>query len=242
MMLSIVIPVHNEEKCIKGVIERLIKELELNNIEHEIILVNDSSTDTTSQILDEIIERYKRAKLIHFSVPQGFGRAVRSGLANVSGDIVVIFMGDNSDDAKDVVKYYNKILEGYDCVFGSRFIKGSKVSGYPLLKLILNRIGNKFIQLLFFIKYNDISNAFKAYRIGAIKAVQPLVSQYFNITVEIPLRVIARGFSYAVVPINWYGRESGVSKYNIRKLAQKYLFSILFVWLEKILLKEEIRK
>jgi dolichol-phosphate mannosyltransferase len=242
MKLSVVTPVHNEGDCIKPVVEDLIKELELNNIEYEFVLINDNSTDSTPSILNNLASTYKGIKVINSEPPKGFGRAIRKGLDNVLGDIVVIFMGDGSDDSQDVIKYYNKILEGYDCVFGSRFIKGSTVAGYPKMKLILNRLGNKLIQLLFLVKYNDVSNAFKAYRIEVIREIQPLVSQFFNITVEIPLKAIIRGFSFAVVPINWNGRESGVSKYNIRQLSRKYFFSILYVWLEKFLLKEEIRK
>jgi dolichol-phosphate mannosyltransferase len=242
MKLSVVIPVHNEEVCIEKVVGILTEELESKAIEHEIVLVNDNSTDSTPQALNRISSSCAGVKLVTSYPPRGFGKAIRSGLDNATGDVVVIFMGDGSDDAADVVKYYHKILEGYDCVFGSRFVKGSQVAEYPKIKLILNRLGNKLIQLLFFMKYNDVSNAFKAYRIEVIKAIQPLISQYFNITVEMPLKAITRGFSYAVVPINWSGRGSGVSKYHIRELSKKYFFSILYVWLEKILLKEEIRK
>jgi dolichol-phosphate mannosyltransferase len=242
MKLSVVIPVHNETACIKRVVDDLANTLELNNIDYEIVLVNDNSTDSTPRVLDSIASANKGINVIQSLPPKGFGRAIRTGLDNISGDAVVIFMGDGSDDSKDVVKYYQKILEGYDCVFGSRFIKGSNVRDYPKIKLILNRLGNKLIQLLFFVSYNDMSNAFKAYKTKVIKALQPLLSQYFNITVEIPLKAIIRGFSYAVVPINWNGRGSGISKYNIRELTKKYFFSILYVWLEKMLLKEEIRK
>lgn len=242
MQLSVVIPVYNEEKCIESVVNTLIQELGANAIDYEIILVNDTSTDATPGLLSAISKKEKRVRVACSPLPRGFGRAIRTGLGSVLGDVVVIFMGDGSDDAQDVVKYYNKISEGYDCVFGSRFMRGSKVTGYPKIKLLLNRMGNKLIQLLFLLGYNDVSNAFKAYRIEVIKAIQPLVSQYFNITVEMPLRAIIRGFSFTVVPINWYGRESGVSKYRIRELSRKYFFSILFVWLEKILLKEEIAR
>ncbi|MDD4939650.1 MAG: glycosyltransferase family 2 protein [Candidatus Omnitrophica bacterium] len=241
MKLSVVTPVHNEEGCIKPVVGSLIRELKSSGIEYEIVLINDNSTDSTPRVLNSLAAENEGVKIVEASPPKGFGRAIRKGLDNVSGDVVIIYMGDGSDDPEDAVKYYNKIAEGYDCVFGSRFIKGSRVTDYPKLKLMLNRLGNKFIQMLFLIKYNDVSNAFKAYRIGAIRSVQPLVSQYFNITVELPLKVIIRGFSFAVVPINWNGRGSGVSKYNIKELGRKYFFSILFVWLEKILLKEEIR-
>jgi dolichol-phosphate mannosyltransferase len=241
MKLSVVIPAHNEEGCISAIIANLIKTLEAKRIEREIIVVNDNSTDNTPGVLEQLKRNHKEVKVINAPPPRGFGRAIRKGLENITGDMVVTFMADGSDDAEDVVRYYNKIQEGFDCVFGSRFIKGSQTTGYPKIKFILNRMGNILIQLLFWIKYNDVSNAFKAYRTEVIRAVQPLVSQYFNITVEIPLKAIVRGFSFAVVPIHWNGRVSGVSKYRIGELSKKYFFSILFVWLEKILLKEEIK-
>lgn len=241
MKLSVVIPVHNEEACIEKTAQELIQELESKIIPYELIIVNDNSSDDTPRVLDKLKKDYAAVRIITSAEPKGFGRAIKVGLNNIQGDVVVICMGDGSDDPADVIKYYNKILEGYDCAFGSRFVKDSKVSEYPPLKLLLNRLGNKLIQFLFQIKYNDVSNAFKAYRVEVIRTVQPLISQHFNITVEIPLKAIIRGYSYAVVPINWRGRESGVSKYNIRALSRKYFFSILFVWLEKILLKEEIK-
>lgn len=240
MKLSVVIPAHNEEGCIEKTALELIKEIEAKQVPYELVIVNDNSGDSTPIILDKLKRDHNTVKVINSTEPKGFGRAIRVGLSNIQGDVVAICMGDGSDDPTDVIKYYNKILEGYDCAFGSRFIKGSKISGYPLAKLLLNRLGNKFIQFLFRVKYNDVSNAFKAYRVEVIRAVQPLVSQYFNITVEIPLKAIVRGYSYAIIPINWRGRKSGVSKHNIRVLSRKYFFSILFVWLEKILLKEEI--
>ena len=152
MKLSVVIPVHNEEECIEKVVGNLILELESNAIDREIILVNDNSTDASAEILHKLVNSDRRIKIIDSPPPKGFGRAIRKGLDAVSGDVAVIFMGDGSDDAADVVKYYHKILEGYDCVFGSRFIKGSRAEAYPKIKLLLNRLGNKLIQLLFFIK------------------------------------------------------------------------------------------
>jgi len=240
MKLSVIIPVRNEENCIKEVAFGLVQELDRCKIDYELVIVNDNSTDSTPVVLAAMSLEHKEIRVVNSQSPHGFGKGIRTGLENAQGDIAVIFMGDGSDDPLDVIKYYNKILEGYDCVFGSRFIKGSKVSGYPWLKLMLNRVGNQLIQAMFFIKYNDVSNAFKAYRMEVIRGVQPLISQYFNITVELPLKAIVRGYTYAVVPINWNGRESGVSKYRIKELSRKYFFSILFVWLEKILLKEEI--
>ncbi len=242
MKLSVVIPARNEEECIGKTIIDIVKKLTEENILFEIIVVNDNSQDRTPEIIQRAANEYENIVVINNKSSSGFGYTVREGLKNVKGDVVVICMGDSSDDPVDIVKYFRKIEEGYDCVFGSRFVKGAKVSDYPIIKLILNRIANTFIKHLFLIKNNDITNAFKAYRTEVINRIMPLVSNHFNITVEIPLKAIVRGFSYATVPVNWYGRKSGVSKYKFRELQRKYVFSILYVWLEKILLKDEISK
>ncbi len=240
--ISIVIPVKNEQNVIENVVLGLVEVLLENNILYEIIVVDDYSVDNTKQILQKLAAEDKNIKVIDNYLRPGFGYAIKVGLENYSGDYVVIYMGDGSDDPKDIVKYYKKLEEGYDCVFGSRFMKGSKVVGYPVIKLIFNRLGNWLISLLFNIKYNDVSNAFKAYKREVIESIKPFVSNYFNITVEIPLKAIIRKYKYAVIPINWYGRTSGVSKFKLKELQRKYLFSILYVWLEKILLKDEVKK
>lgn len=242
MKLSVVIPAHNEQECIKKVVDDIITTLNKNSIPHEIILVDDNSTDMTAKIVDSIAAENSTIRAIHRTIPQGFGRAVKDGLENVTGDIIAIVMGDGSDDPEDIIKYYNKICSGYDCAFGSRFMKGTTVQDYPIFKLLLNRIANMIIKVLFLIEHNDITNAFKAYHRKVIEAVKPLISNHFNITIEIPLKAINRGFSYATVPINWYGRKSGVSKLKIAELQKKYLFTLLYCWLEKVLLKDEIRR
>lgn len=240
MKLSIVIPAHNEQDCLEETVSGIIEELDAERIENEIIIVNDNSTDSTPRIAGELLGRYTNVKVIHRRSPRGFGRAVREGLANVCGDVVGTVMGDLSDDPKDVVRCFRKIEEGYDCVFGSRFLRESIVKDYPLVKLLINRLANTFVKVLFSVKANDLTNAFKFYRREVIEAIVPLQAIYFNITIEIPLKAIVRGFSFVQIPINWYGRKSGLSKFSIRELSRKYLFTVLYVWLEKILLKDEI--
>jgi len=242
MKLSVIIPARNEENNLRKVFMEINEVLKREGIENEIILVDDNSTDGTRKVIEELVSENSNVRGVFRKPPPGFGRAIRDGLKVITGDVVEIVMADFSDDPEDIVRYYRKILEGYDCVFGSRFIKGSRVVDYPPHKLILNRIANNFIKILFGIKNNDITNAFKAYRREVIEAVQPLVSNHFNITVEIPLKAINRGFRFATIPISWYGRTSGVSKYRLKELQRKYLFSLLYCWLERILLKDEVKK
>jgi dolichol-phosphate mannosyltransferase len=172
----------------------------------------------------------------------GFGRAVRYGLERLTGDAVVIMMADLSDDPEDLVKYYYILRDQADCAFGSRFISGGRTYDYPRLKLIINRLANWFIQVLFNLPFNDITNAFKGYRAEVIRGCQPLISPHFNLTVEIPLKAVVRGYSYKVIPITWRNRKTGVSKLRLEEQGSRYLFIVLSVWLERILTKDDYKR
>ena len=212
MLLSIVIPAYNEEQNLPNCLAELRSVLREQQIPYEAIVVNDNSTDDTRRVVEAEMEFDPAVRLVNRTPPGGFGRAVRSGLAAVRGDIVVVFMADCSDDAHDVVKYYRKIAEeGYDCVFGSRFIKGSKVEKYPGLKLLINRIVNRCIQWMFWTKFNDLTNAFKAYRTEVIHACGPYCASHFNLTLEMSLSALIRRYNIVEVPIGWYGRTWGCS-------------------------------
>jgi dolichol-phosphate mannosyltransferase len=151
-------------------------------------------------------------------------------------------MADESDDCRDVVRYWQELNKGFDCVFGSRFIKGGGVVDYPLVKLLLNRMANTFLQVIFRIKLNDTTNAFKAYRIEAIEGCRPLIAPHFNLTVELPLKAIVRGFSWTVIPITWRNRRSGIAKLKIKEMGSRYLFICLYIWLEKHLSRGDYHK
>lgn len=239
MKLSVVIPAHNEETCIEASVRDVVDSLCKKQIPHEIVVVNDNSSDGTGKILCRLSEEIANIRVVHRLPPPGFGRAIRDGLAAMSGDAVAIVMGDASDDPEDVCLYYETLQRGYDCAFGTRFQRGTEVRDYPRVKLMVNRLANNFVRMLFGVRYNDMTNAFKAYRAEVIEAISPIQANHFNITVELPLKAIARGFSYAVVPVNWYGREAGVSKLTLREMGRKYLFTVLYVWLEKHLMADE---
>jgi dolichol-phosphate mannosyltransferase len=235
LLVSLVIPAHNEEGCIEQTIQSISQLLEAQNIAYEILVVNDNSRDRTEAILQQLSGQNSKVRYINNYYPNGFGFAVRCGLENFRGDAVAIVMADCSDAPEDIVSYYYKLQEGYDCVFGSRFIKGGKVIDYPTHKLMVNRLANLFIQILFGLKFNDTTNAFKAYRREVIDGVAPLLSHHFNLTVEIPLKAIARGYSYTTVPITWRNRTTGVSKLKLKEMGSRYLFIVLYVLLEKML-------
>jgi dolichol-phosphate mannosyltransferase len=240
-LLSVVIPAHDEEGHIEETVRGLVTTLSGAGINHEIVVVNDNSHDRTEDILRRLQGELPSVRYLNNAPPNGFGFAVRSGLAEFRGDAVALVMADGSDRPEDVVAFYSKLQEGFDCVFGSRFMHGSKVIDYPWPKLILNRLGNFFIQLLFLLAYNDVTNAFKLYRRSVIAGVQPLLAYHFNLTVELPLKAIVRGYTYAVVPNQWYNRAQGVSKFKIREMGSRYLFIILYCHLENLLSRQDYK-
>jgi dolichol-phosphate mannosyltransferase len=232
-LLSIVIPAYNEEGSIVETVEAITELLEVEKIPYEIVVVNDNSRDRTEALLQQLSAENSKVRYINNYYPNGFGFAVRCGLENFQGDAVAIVMADCSDAPENIVDYYYKLQEGYDCVFGSRFIKGGKVIDYPSHKLIVNRMANLFIKVLFGLNFNDTTNAFKAYRREVIEGISPLVSHHFNLTVEIPLKAVVRGYSYTTIPITWRNRKTGVSKLKLKEMGSRYLFIVLYAWLEK---------
>ncbi len=240
MKLSIVIPAHNEEANVGRCIEELRPVLRENEIPYEIIVVNDNSDDGTADAVRAEMAIDPDVRLVNRTPPAGFGRAVRSGVAAVRGDVVVIYMADCSDDPADVVLYYRKILEGYDCVYGSRFIRGSKVDKYPRVKLIVNRIVNTCIRLMFWTRFNDLTNAFKAYRTAVIRDCGPYRASHFNITLEMSLGALVRGYQISQVPIRWYGRTWGTSHLKLRQMGRKYLCTLLMVYFQRRLIADDL--
>ena len=241
-LLSVVIPARDEEDCIASTVEHLHVELGLRGVPHEIVVVDDGSTDKTWNVLTNLATKIAELRPLQNASQHGFGRAVTCGLDHMKGDAVVIMMADESDDCRDVVRYWQKLNEGYDCVFGSRFMKGGGVIDYPRLKLLINRMANFFLRVLFRVKLNDTTNAFKAYRKDVIEGCRPLIAPEFNLTVELPLKAIVRGYSWAVVPITWRNRRHGMAKLKIKEMGSRYLFICLYVWLEKYFSRGDYRK
>ncbi len=241
-LFSIVIPAYNEEGSIAATITTLEERLHRAGFEYEILVVNDNSRDRTEAVLQALTAQYPRLRYVNNHYPNGFGFAVRCGLEQFRGDAVAIYMADSSDDPNNLVDYYQQLQAGYECVFGSRFVPGGRVIDYPTHKLVINRLANLFVQILFGLPYNDTTNAFKAYRREVIAGIRPLLSHHFNLTVEMPLKAIARGYSYTVVPITWRNRKAGISKLKIREMGSRYLFIVLYVFLEQHLARGDYRR
>ena len=234
MKLSVVLPAYNEEGSIEETLRTLYSKLQEEKIDHEIVVVNDNSKDNTIGLLTKIQESIPTL-VVHTNYgPNGFGYAIRYGLERFQGDCVAIMMADLSDDPSDLVLFYRRLCVGdVDCVFGSRFIKGGKLINYPFQKLIINRIANFIIKVVIGIKYNDATNAFKLYKRETIQGIQPLLSPHFNLTIELSLKSIVRGYNYAVIPNSWFNRKSGESKLKIKEMGSRYFFILAYCFIEK---------
>lgn len=233
MLLSVVIPARNEAGCVASTVTAVAAVLRSEHIPHEILVVDDGSSDGTAEIVRDLAKACPEVRLVSNSGPHGFGYAVRAGLRLYTGDAVAVMMADNSDSPQDLVTYYRCLERGAECVFGSRFIKGGRTAGYPVHKLVINRLANWFIATLFRVRLNDTTNAFKCYRRHVIQGLQPLISPHFNLTVEMPLKAIVRGYSFAVVPISWQNRAVGISKLKLREMGSRYFFIVMYLWFEK---------
>ena len=241
--LSVVIPAHNEGECLESTVTALSAELRQEAIEHEIVVVNDHSSDATGSVLERLETQIAGLRWIDNPRAAGYGLAVRAGIEASDGDAVAVYMADASDRPQDLVRFYRTLVEQQvDCVFGTRFSRESRVYDYPWPKLVLNRCANKFIQLLFGMRYNDVTNAFKLYGRRALEGSRPFLSHHFNLTVELPLKAIVRGYSYAIVPNDWINRKTGESKLKIKEMGSRYLFIVLYCLIEKWLARGDYHR
>jgi dolichol-phosphate mannosyltransferase len=243
ILFSVIIPAHNEEHNVRATCRAIAGVFAARGIaDYEILVVNDNSTDGTENALRELAAENPLVRHINNEPPNGFGFAVRAGLAAFRGKAACIVMADLSDAPEDVARYYDEIRRGAECVFGSRFLKESRVHDYPPIKLAINRMANGFIRALFHVDHNDITNAFKCYRREVIEDIQPLLSHHFNLTVEMPLKAIVRGYRFTTLPISWTNRVTGISKLKIKEMGSRYLFIVLYVFLEKLLSKGDYHR
>ena len=242
LKLSIIIPAKDEEGDIENTIISIHNILKTNNVEHEILIINDHSVDSTLEILSSLEKKIKELKIINNSGKPGFGLAIRQVLENYSGDIVAIVMADGSDSPKDLINFYFKSVKNYTCVFGTRFSNGGSTKDYPIVKYIMNRFFNNLVRLIFRIKYDDITNAFKVYTREAIEGSKPFLSNHFNLTLELPLKIIIRGYKYKIIPNSWKNRQAGVSKMRIKEMGSRYMFILFYCLIEKLLTKDDYKK
>ncbi len=240
LVYSIIVPAYNESRNVGRTLHALADALSGDGIPFELVVVDDNSSDDTADVVMACARDMPQVRLVRNNGPNGLGRAVRSGLAHYSGDVVAVVMADASDAPEDVVRCYRKIEEGYDCAFGSRFIAGSQVTAFPPVKLVANRIVNNALRVMFLTRHNDLTNAFKAYRREVIDGIAPLHAAHFNITIEMSLSALIRGYSIATLPISWSGRTWGQSNLRLREMGRRYLCTLLKIWFERLLIHDDV--
>ncbi|HVU16305.1 MAG TPA: glycosyltransferase family 2 protein [Candidatus Didemnitutus sp.] len=241
-LFSIVIPARDEEESLPPTIADIHDTFQREGIPHEIVVVDDGSKDRTWAVLEELQRKIPALHPVRNPGPHGFGRAVTFGFRHMRGDACAVMMADASDSPEDAVVYWRYLNDGWECVFGSRFVKGGEVRDYPRLKLLVNRIANLLVRIGFNIPLNDTTNAFKAYRSTVIEGCRPFLSPHFNLTVEIPLKAIVRGYTWTVVPITWQNRKYGEAKLKIKEMGSRYFFICAYIWLEKFFSRGDYRR
>ncbi len=241
-LYSVVIPARDEMESLPPTLEQLHATFVREGVPHEIVVVDDGSRDRTWEVLQELAGRIPTLRPVRNPGPHGFGRAVVFGLNHMTGDACTIMMADASDSPDDAVRYWRLLNEGWDCAFGSRFVKGGQVIDYPRVKLLVNRLANFLVRIGFNIALNDTTNAFKAYRRTVIEGCRPFLAPHFNLTVEIPLKAIVRGYTWTVIPISWRNRKHGEAKLKIQEMGSRYFFICAYVWLEKYFSRGDYRR
>ncbi len=237
MTLSIIIPCKNEEDLIYKNLYMINNKIKKSIKKYQIIIVNDFSEDNTLKIARKFAKNFKNI-IVRNNKIKGLGGAINLGIKVSSNKFVCIMMADLSDSPRDLIKYYNIISTSkLDAVFGSRFTKGSRLIDYPVQKLIYNRIFNYFVKIFFLSDYNDFTNAFKIYKKQTLRQIGPFISENFNIFLELPLKIIIRKKKYKIVPISWRNRKKGLSKFKVKELSSKYFFTLLYCFIEKILIR-----
>ena len=219
MDLSIIVPAHNEEGNIAQVIQK-IEETVI--VSHELIIINDHSTDKTGTIVSGLMQDYPNLRLIDNPLEGSFANAIKTGLANIKTGVVVQVMADLCDDLNTINKMYEKIGQGYDVVCGSRYIKGGARLGGSRLKGFLSTFAGWSLHYLLGIPTHDIANAFKMYSKKVLDTVN-IEAEGFEISMELPLKAYYAGFKITEVPTVWREREKGKSNFKMFKLAPSYL-------------------
>ena len=238
-MLSIIIPTYNEGKVIEVSVTEIIKTLN-NEIEFEILIIDDNSDDGTLEKISTLSVSHSNVHIYLNPLSKGFGNSLKEGIKKAKGDYVCFVTADQSDDPKDIIKYFNLLCsEEYDCIFGDRWSEVNRVKNYPRFKFLLNRFGNKFLAKVFNIEYTDITNSFKMYRKDVLIDLFPIISSHFSITIEIPLKVIYRGYKFRVTPNSWRNNDHSISNLNLGNVIFTYFIIMIYCRIEKYFIKHQ---
>jgi dolichol-phosphate mannosyltransferase len=224
--ISIILPTRNETDGIAKCINKISDTLEKQNLTYELLIMDDESTDGTKDVVAKLSGSNKNIRLVNRSPPYGFGYSIRDGIQMANGKMAAIMMADLSDNPAFLASMKERIDTGCDCVNGSRFLKGSKITGYSTVKYISNRMFNIAVMAGFFTGVTDTSNNFKAFRTDKAKKVT-LDSRGFEVGAELMLKMLINGMNICEVPVTWEDRASGTAKFRLRNNFIKYFLLFL---------------
>ena len=205
--LSIVIPCYNEEKLILSLLEKVLRTKLDQNLEKQIIIVNDGSTDNSAIVIDQFCEKNPSATSIHQHTNSGKGAAVRAALQKTDGDIIIIQDADFEYDPKDFNKLLHPIIDGHaDVVYGSRFMG----SGPHRVLFFFHTIGNKFLTFLsnLFTGLNltDMETGYKMFKADVLKQIR-IKEKRFGFEPEVTAKASRiKNIRIYEVGIAYYGR------------------------------------
>ncbi|MFC1496148.1 glycosyltransferase family 2 protein [Candidatus Margulisiibacteriota bacterium] len=229
--LSVVIPVYNEGE---NILKTLRSFYEKVRTPAEICLIYDRDDDTTIPVIRAHQPEFPGVFLKKNKYGRGVLNAIKSGLKAAGGDAVLVTMGDLSDDYSIVDQMFAQVKDGFDVVCGSRYIRGGKQIGGPLLKKTMTRIAGWSLHLLSGIPTHDISNSFKMYSKKLLAEIQVESSGGFEVGMEITVKAYLNGYKVTEIPSVWTDRAEGKSNFKLVQWLPKYLHWYFFLLKRKL--------
>lgn len=216
-----IVPILDAEPQLEEVLSQL--NLLRQGMDLEIIVVadvpNPHREKETRSVLGPMVEKVS-ALIIYRVGERGFGSALRRGFAGASGDVMVPFMGDASDNPADIPRLMLELNRGFDVVAGSRYMKGGHIVGNTF-KQQLSRLYSALIRIVGGLEIHDVSNAFKAYRRTVVESVET-IAESFDISVELTIKAVQAGFRIGEIPTVWTNRRLGESKFRFPEELRRY--------------------
>lgn len=227
--VSVVVPAHNEAPNIEHLVQSLLRSYGLYI--HEIVIVNDNSTDATAEVVRRVATTEPRVRLVNRSKPNGVGLALRDGYHAATGRYILSMDCDFVDILPQLRSLFRVVAEGHDGAIGSRFSHDSILINYPFAKLLSNRLCHLLIKLFLVDSARDISNNLKLYRSDIFKEMK-IATPHFSANLETGLRPLLAGRDIVEVPISWINRtaEMGSSTFLLRRVGMSYTRALLACW------------
>ncbi len=222
MNLSIVIPAHNEEGNLEGLVNDLLELQKGKGWDCEIVIVDDNSSDNTGKIADDYSKKFDNVSVIHRKKGNnGMGFALKEGTKNAKGEYILWIMGDRSDDMETIPKMIEKLDDGYDMVLGSRYIEGGSRGDLGIDKAFFSAGYSFLARMIFGIPAHDITNAFRAFRKKAFDSLV-LEAGDFAISPEFSIKAHMNGFRIGEVATTYSNRKIGKTKFNMFRMGLRY--------------------